>query len=81
MTVTRFQRLTEQYGRRKGQARVVNGVTGICRREAWSATRMRGVRLAPFEQGEIGPDPFRAACRMNLEDIVLNRRDRPRRAG
>jgi hypothetical protein len=26
------QRLTEQYGRRKRQARGVNGVTGICRR-------------------------------------------------
>jgi bifunctional non-homologous end joining protein LigD len=28
------------------------------------ARRVAGVQLAPFEQGEIGPDLFRAACGM-----------------
>jgi hypothetical protein len=35
----------------------------------------------PFERGEIGPDLFRAACRMGLEDLVSKRRDRPYQAG
>jgi hypothetical protein len=35
----------------------------------------------PFEQGEIGPDLFRAACNMGLEGLVSKRRDRPYRAG
>jgi bifunctional non-homologous end joining protein LigD len=30
---------------------------------------------------EIGPDLFRAACRMGLEGLVLKRRDRPYQAG
>jgi bifunctional non-homologous end joining protein LigD len=36
---------------------------------------------APFEQGEIGPDLFRAACNMGLEGLVSKRPDRPYRAG
>jgi len=35
----------------------------------------------PFERGEIGPDLFRAACRMGLEGLVSKRRDRPYQAG
>jgi bifunctional non-homologous end joining protein LigD len=31
------------------------------------ARRPDGIFVAPFEQGEIGPDLFRAACRMGLE--------------
>jgi ATP-dependent DNA ligase len=34
---------------------------------------------APFEQGEIGPDLFRAACNMGLEGLVSKDRDRPYR--
>jgi bifunctional non-homologous end joining protein LigD len=37
--------------------------------------------VAPFDQGEIGPDLFRAACRLGLEDLVSKRRDRPYQAG
>ena len=29
-----------------------------------------GIFVAPFEQGEIGPDLFRAACDMGLEGMV-----------
>jgi ATP-dependent DNA ligase len=36
---------------------------------------------APFEQGEIGPDLFRAACRMGLEGLVSKHRDRAYRGG
>jgi hypothetical protein len=32
--------------------------------------------MANYEQGEIGHDLFRAACRMGLEGIVSKRRDR-----
>ena len=32
-------------------------------------------------QGEIGPDLFRAACRMGLEGLASKRRDRPYQAG
>jgi bifunctional non-homologous end joining protein LigD len=45
------------------------------------AQRPDGIFVAPFEQGEIGPDLFRAACRMGLEGLVSKRRDRPYRAG
>ena len=31
------------------------------------ARRVDGIHLAPFEQGEIGPDLFRHACLMGLE--------------
>jgi ATP-dependent DNA ligase len=38
--------------------------------------------VAPFEQGEIGPDLFRAACNFGLEGMVSKRADRrPYRAG
>jgi ATP-dependent DNA ligase len=43
--------------------------------------RPDGIFVAPFEQGEIGPDLFRAACRMGLEGMVSKRADRPYRAG
>jgi len=45
------------------------------------ARRPDGIFVAPFEQGEIGPDLFRAACRFGLEGLVSKRRDRPYRAG
>jgi bifunctional non-homologous end joining protein LigD len=37
--------------------------------------------VAPFEQGEIGPDLFRAACDMGLEGMVSKHRDRAYRIG
>jgi len=37
--------------------------------------------VAPFEQGEIGPDLFRAACSWGLEGLVSKLADRPYRAG
>jgi len=40
------------------------------------ARRPDGIFLSDFEQGEIGPDLFRAACRMGLEGLVSKRRDR-----
>jgi bifunctional non-homologous end joining protein LigD len=43
--------------------------------------RPDGIFVAPFEQGEIGPDLFRAACGMGLEGLVSKRADRPYRAG
>jgi bifunctional non-homologous end joining protein LigD len=45
------------------------------------ARRPDGLFVAPFEQGEIGPDLFRAACDMGLEGMVSKRSDRPYRAG
>jgi ATP-dependent DNA ligase len=36
---------------------------------------------APYEQGEIGPDLFEAACHMGLEGFVSKRADRPYRTG
>ena len=41
------------------------------------ARRTEGIFIARFEQGEIGPDLFRAACNMGLEGLVSKRRDRP----
>lgn len=38
--------------------------------------RPQGIFVAPFEQGEIGPDLFDAACRMQLEGIVSKHRER-----
>ena len=46
-----------------------------------SARRPEGIFVAPFEQGEIGPDLFRAACKMGLEGLVSKRRDRAYRGG
>jgi bifunctional non-homologous end joining protein LigD len=40
------------------------------------ARRPDGIFLAPFEQGEIGPDLFRKACEFGLEGLVSKRRDR-----
>jgi bifunctional non-homologous end joining protein LigD len=45
------------------------------------ARRPEGIFVNPFERGEIGPDLFRAACRMGLEGLVSKRRDRPYQAG
>jgi len=45
------------------------------------ARRPEGIFVAVFEQGEIGPDLFRAACDMGLEGLVSKRRDRPYRSG
>jgi bifunctional non-homologous end joining protein LigD len=45
------------------------------------ARRPEGIFVSPFELGEIGPDLFRAACRMGLEGLVSKRRDRPHQAG
>jgi hypothetical protein len=43
-------------------------------------SRNEGIFIAPFEQGEIGPDLFRHACKFGLEGLVSKRRDRPKRA-
>jgi ATP-dependent DNA ligase len=40
-----------------------------------------GIFVAPFEQGEIGPELFAAACNMGLEGLVSKRADRPYRPG
>ena len=45
------------------------------------ARRPDGIFLSDFEQGEIGPDLFRAPCNMDLEGLVSKRRDRPYRGG
>jgi len=45
------------------------------------ARRPDGIFLSEFEQGEIGPDLFRAACNMGLEGLVSKRRDRPYQGG
>jgi bifunctional non-homologous end joining protein LigD len=45
------------------------------------ARRPDGMTVAPFERGEIGPELFRAACRMGLEGLVSKHRDRPYRGG
>jgi bifunctional non-homologous end joining protein LigD len=44
------------------------------------ARRPEGIFINPFERGEIGPDLFRAACRIGLEGLVSKRRDRPYQA-
>lgn len=43
--------------------------------------RPDGIFINPFETGAIGPDLFRAACRMGLEGLVSKRSDRPYRGG
>ena len=45
------------------------------------ARRPDGIFISEFEQGEIGPDLFRAACNMGLEGLVSKRIDRPYRPG
>jgi ATP dependent DNA ligase domain len=37
------------------------------------ARRPDGIFVAPFEQGEIGPDLFRQACEFGLEGLVSKR--------
>jgi hypothetical protein len=44
------------------------------------SSRVDGIFLSDFEQGEIGPDLFRHACLMGLEGLVSKHRDRPYRA-
>jgi bifunctional non-homologous end joining protein LigD len=43
--------------------------------------RPDGMFVAPFEQGEIGPDLFRQACKFGLEGLVSKRVDRRYRVG
>ena len=45
------------------------------------ARRPEGIFVAPFEQGEIGVELFRAACDMGLEGMVSKHRDRPYHTG
>jgi bifunctional non-homologous end joining protein LigD len=45
------------------------------------ARRPEGIFINPFERGEIGPELYRAACKMGLEGLVSKRRDRPYQAG
>ena len=45
------------------------------------ALRPDGIFVAPFEQGEIGPDLFRKACEFGLEGLFSKRADPPYRAG
>ena len=43
--------------------------------------RVDGIIVSDFEQGEIGPDLFRHACLMGLEQLVSKLKDRPYRPG
>jgi ATP-dependent DNA ligase len=45
------------------------------------ARRPDGIFVAQFEQGEIGPELFRAACDMGLEGVVSKHRERAYRGG
>jgi bifunctional non-homologous end joining protein LigD len=45
------------------------------------ARRADAIHIAPFEQGEISPDLFKAACDMMLEGLVSKRRDSRYRPG
>jgi ATP-dependent DNA ligase len=45
------------------------------------ARRPDGIFVAPFESGEIGPDLFKAACRMGLEGLVSKQLYRPYQSG
>ena len=45
------------------------------------ARRPEGIFVAPFEQGEIGPDLFRKACEFKLEGLVSKHRGRAYRTG
>ena len=40
--------------------------------------RPEEIFIAPFEQSEIGPELFEAACRMALDGLVSKHRYRPR---
>jgi ATP-dependent DNA ligase len=43
--------------------------------------RPDGIFINPFEIGAIGPDLFKAACKMGLEGLVSKRSDQPYRGG
>jgi bifunctional non-homologous end joining protein LigD len=43
--------------------------------------RVDGIFIADYEEGDVGQELFRAACRMHLEGIVSKRLDRAYRAG
>ena len=45
-------------------------LTPIAPRIDFNALHLEGIFVNPFERGEIGPDLFRAACRMGLEGLV-----------
>jgi bifunctional non-homologous end joining protein LigD len=45
------------------------------------ARRMDGISHSDFEQGEIGPDPFRHACLLGLEGMVSKHRESTYRGG
>jgi ATP-dependent DNA ligase len=62
---------------------VVLGVDGVPDFNALHSRQQasEGIFVRPFEQGEIGPDLFKAACKMGLEGIVSKHRDRPYQAG
>ena len=45
------------------------------------ARRVDSIHLAPFEQGEIGPELFRHACLMGLAGLVSKHRDSVYRGG
>ena len=45
------------------------------------ARRPDGISVSDFEQGEIGPDLFRHACKFGLVALVSKRRERRYRAG
>jgi bifunctional non-homologous end joining protein LigD len=45
------------------------------------ARRPEGIFVSEFEQGEIGPDLFRQACKFGLEGLVSKHKDRPYRGG
>jgi bifunctional non-homologous end joining protein LigD len=45
------------------------------------ARRPEGIFVAPFEQGEIGAELFKAACNMGLEGLVSKHRERAYKAG
>ena len=45
------------------------------------ARRPEGIFVSDFEQGEIGPDLFRQACKFGLEGLVSKHKDRPYRGG
>jgi bifunctional non-homologous end joining protein LigD len=42
---------------------------------------MDGISHSDFEQGEIGPDPFRHACLLGLEGMVSKHRESTYRGG
>ena len=45
------------------------------------ARQTDGIFVAPFEQGEIGPELYREACKFGLEGLVSKRHDRAYRGG